>query len=111
MGTRDASARATTVEEQQTVYTDCGARTNFAPPPASMERLKVRDVDGRTMFDVYEPRYHAEPEPKKKRKRSEASPAPQGLIDILEQKPAIVLAVLFTVVLLTSATVTALLHR
>lgn len=110
MGTRDSSAKAA-ADQEQTVYTECGARTNFAPPPASMERLKVRDVDGRTMFDVYEPRYHAEPEPKKKRRRSEASPAPQGLVDILEQKPALVLAVLFTVVLLTSATVTALLHR
>lgn len=108
MGTQDASAKA---DPEQTVYADCGARTNFAPPPASMERLKVKDVDGRTMFDVYEPRYHAPPDSKKKRTRREGSAPPQSLIEILEQRPALALAVLFTVVLLTSATVTALIHR
>lgn len=97
---------------RKTLDSEPGVRTSFSPPPASMERLAVRDRDGRTLFDVYEPRYHAEPSANERpRQRREADPAPQTLLDILEQRPAIALGVLFAVVLATSATVTALLQR
>jgi len=95
---------------RKTLDSDAGVRTSFSPPPASMARLAVRDSDGRTLFDVYEPRYHAEPAERRVQRR-EADPRPQTLLDILEQKPLVTLAVLFAVVLATSATVTALVQR
>ncbi len=97
--------------KQETLYTECGARTNFAPPRAALERTKVCDVDGRTMFDVYEPRYHIGESTPGARKRTEATPAPTTLLELLESRPGLVLAVLFCLVLATSATVTALVQR
>lgn len=97
---------------RKTLDSGVEVKTSFSPPPASMARLAVRDLDGRTIFDVYEPRYHAEGERNERRaQRREADPAPQTLLDVLEQKPLVTLAVLFAVVLATSATVTALVQR
>src|SRR5262245_6834879 len=90
--------------KQETLYKDCGARTNFAPPRASMERLRVRDVDGRPMFDVYEPRYHTDSETdaidpaRRKSHDTTKTKRPDTLLALLEQRPALVLGVLFSAV-------------